>query len=285
MAEDDYARNASSEKTIGDLWHDLVCARWFIFAGGLIGMAAAFLIGFVSMPQYKATMLIGPANPMNGAEVSSLLANDNLFALRHLVQRVGGANATDFLRFENIYHGPSIAAQLLQDENVHKGLAQDVRFRFARGKNERFSPALLAEYLQKRVTLEPVSGSTLRRFVYWHRNPAFAAYMLGRIHDLSDRHIRKSIREEAVQRVQYLQKAINETHNPEHRRALTTLLLEQERLRMLVSIDQPYAAMVIEPATAEADAGWPDYALLVPVCILLFSFLGFVIFSARRYRD
>ncbi len=273
------------EKTMEDVWGDVLRTKWFIILGAFIGLVFAALIGFLSVPQYKAVMLVGPANPMNGAEVSSLLANDNLFALRHLVQRVGGANASDFLRFENIYYGPSIAAQLLEDENIRKGLAQDIRFRFPQSRTERFSPALLSEYLEKRVALEPVRGSALRRFVYWHRNPAFSAYLLGRIHDLTDRHIRSDIREEATQRVQYLRGAIDDTHNPEHRRALTTLLMEQERLRMLVSIDQPYAASVIEPATTEAKPGWPDYYLLFPVCMLLFAFMGFMIHAGRRRFD
>ncbi len=271
------------DKTLGDLLSDIVKARGFIVTGILIGAALAALIGFVSVPHYKATMIVGPANPMDGAEVSSLLANDNLYALRHLVQRVGGANTTDFLRFENIYNGPSIAAKLLEDPAVVKGLMLDRSVEFSGGRKE-YTPAELSEYLEKRVKLEPVGTTALRRLVYWHPHPEFAAYFLGRIHDLSDHHIRSDIREETTQRVKYLQDAIDRTNNPEHRRALTTLLLEQERLRMLVSIDQPYAAAVIEPPASSQKPEWPDYYLLLSCGILLGAFLGFILHGCVRER-
>ena len=99
---------------------------------------------------------------------------------------------------------------------------------------------------------------------------------------MADRLIRRDIRGDSQARVDYLNKAIAETGNIEHRRALTTLLMEQERLLMLVSIDQPYAATVIEPAASGDKPKWPDLKLLYFGFGFLGIILGFILHGLRR---
>lgn len=50
---------------------------------------------------------------------------------------------------------------------------------------------------------------------------------------------------------------------------------------MLVSIDQPYAAAIVVPATASAKATWPDAALVYTGFAAIGAFLGFIVFSLR----
>lgn len=269
---------SADEATLGDVLREAWRAKFFIIAFSLSGFCAAAFWTAVATPYYKAQMIVSPASPMNGAEVSSLMANDNLFALRFLMQRVGTSNSSDFLRFENIYDGPRVAALLLDDPKIIEGLRRDERFKGATAE-------LFSEYLQKRVDLEPVGGSPLRKLVYWHPDRNFSAYLLKQLHAASDALIRRTIREETEGRIAHLQKAVAETQNPEHRRVLTTLLLEQERLRMLVSIEQSYAAAVIEPASASARPLWPDAKLLLTLFSLAGAILGFAAHSLRRPRD
>lgn len=269
------------EKTLAEFLFDLWLGRVYIAIAGIIGFVVALAWLATATPYYRASMIVSPANPMNGAEISSLLANDNLFALRYLVQRVGVANSSDFLRFENVYQGPSVAKLLLKDENIISGLRMDKAFPFSKAK-EKWSAESLAEYVADHVRLEPVGATSLRRMVYNHPDREFASYFLTRIHGLSDKLIRRNIREETQERILYLKGAIKTTGNPEHRRALTSLLLEQERLRMMVSIEQPYAAAVVEPSASSVRPVWPDPYLLISGTVLVFAFSGFVIFSLRN---
>ncbi len=269
------------EKTLVDVLRDIWRAKVYVAVLGAAGLVLAGLWMVASTPYYRANMIISPASPMNGAEVSSLLANDNLFALRYLVQRVGVANSSDFLRFESIYNGPSVAAVLLKDPNIEKGLNMDRAFVFSRRQSE-WRPELLAEYVTDNVALEPVGNTSLRRLVYHHPNRKFATYFLGRLHGISDALIRKTIREETEGRITYLKGSVQKTSNPEHRRALTSLLLEQERLRMLVSIDQPYAAAVVEPPSGRVKPSWPDPYFLFSVFAFAGAVAGFVVFSIRE---
>jgi len=57
--------------------------------------------------------------------------------------------------------------------------------------------------------------------------------------------------------------------------------MEQERLKMLVSIDQPYTAAIIEPAFVSSKTLWPDAALVVTALCLLGGFSGFTLFQLR----
>lgn len=65
--------------------------------------------------------------------------------------------------------------------------------------------------------------------------------------------------------------------NPEHRRALTNLLMEQERVKMLVSIDQSYTATIVEPAANLPKPSWPKPLLILPIFMMIGAVLGFVL--------
>ena len=270
------------EPTLGDVLADLWHARRAVFKGAAAGVVLAFVLILLSVPAYRAQILLSPASTMNGAEQSSLMANDNLYALRYVLQRVG-VGSSDFTRFESTYAGPSVARLLLADPKIAAGLRHDRAFRWDRGR--RFAdPARLADYLSHRVRLESVGTGGLKRLTYWHADPAFAAYFVGRVHAATDLIIRNAIRNDASQRVDYLSRAIDGTMNPENRKALTTLLMEQERLRMLASIDQPYAAAVIEPPAAAFRSGWPDRALWLVFGALIGALAGYVLHAFRHGR-
>ena len=51
---------------------------------------------------------------------------------------------------------------------------------------------------------------------------------------------------------------------------------------MLASIDQPYAAAVIEPPAASVRAWWPDALLIVPSVMFAGALLGLVLHGLLR---
>lgn len=269
------------EKTFADILDDIWHAKWVMLLCAVVGLGLALAWVMLATPYYKAEMIVSPANPMNGSEISPPTAGDDLFALRYLVQRMGVSNSSDFQYFENIFNGPQVAARLMQDPQIVNGIMQDVPFSFLPVRQS-WQPEDVAAYFTRHIEIEPVSNSALRRLVYKHPDRGFAVYTLGRMHDIADSLIRERIRSEASERIAYLNDAIAKTNNPDHRRALTTLLLEQERLRMLVSIDQAYAATVVEPASAGTRPVWPDGVFLVAVFMLVGAFIGFIAHAPRR---
>ncbi len=273
--------NPGRDRTLIDIREDILRAGAWIVSGIVLATLVAVTFIFLATPYYRVQLIVAPANPMNGAGFAVMSGPDGFPVLRENGE--GNNNSNDFLRFENMLAGPSVAAKLLQDEKIQRGLLLDKSFGFSAETTD-WTPELLAEYIGQRVRLEPVGASVLRRAVYMHPSREFGVYFLHRLHRVTDEMIRVAVRGEANSRVRYLEDASFKVRNPDHRRSLTVLLMEQERLLMLASIDQPYAASIVEPPAGSSKPRWPDALMIVPVLMFAGALLGFVLhglFSPR----
>ena len=273
--------NQQNPGTLVDLLRDVWKARLYIFAGLLIGCAGAISVQFTTVPHYESSMIIAPAHNMNGADSSSLGADSDFFLLRYMVQHMGLSGSSDFLRFENMYAGASVAKMLLEDPNIQKGLERDQAFLLSEPQ-EQWTADQLAEYIHKRVIIDPVGATPMRTMRYAHPSKAFGQYFLHNLHKKTDSLIRAQTRNETEQRIAYIKQEIRQNTNPDHKKALINLLMEQERLRMMVSIGTPYAATVIEPPSSSVKTTWPSLTLLWSLCSALGMFLGFVVFNIKN---
>ncbi|MEZ5814473.1 MAG: hypothetical protein R3E13_07150 [Alphaproteobacteria bacterium] len=270
------AEPVKREDTLGDLAGAVWAGRVFVLFGLMIGALGAFVFVEAAVPHYGARMVLVPASPMNMAAVSEVGRSG-------AVSSVNAQNDMSFTRFEASYKGVSVAGLLLRDPEITAGLAQDKAFVFS-DVERGWSAEKLAEYIARRVEIDPVGETRLRGFRYLHPDKDFAVMFLRRLHNITDGLIRHGLRKDVNERIAYLNEALSETMNPEHRRAMTDLLMEQERLKMLVSIDQPYAASVVVPAASSVKVIWPDPALVYSALMAVGAFLGFVVFSIRKGR-
>jgi uncharacterized protein involved in exopolysaccharide biosynthesis len=259
-----------SETTLADLAKEIWRGRGFVLGGAVCGLAIAFLFIMMAVPHSRAQMVLSPASPM---EASAKDQNSKPDVASQNMQA-----ALNFERFQSVAKGAAVASLLLRSPELVKGLEYDQSFLFSKPVTN-WRPENLAEYISRRVQFVPVGETPLRILRYSHRDAKFAAAFLQRLHAITDGVIRHSVRTEVNERIGYLQQEMQRSMNPEHRRAMTDLLMEQERLRMLVSIDQPYAALVIEPAFSSSKALWPDKMLVFSSFAALGAFLGFVFFS------
>jgi hypothetical protein len=211
-----------------------------------------------------------------------LLPNNSSFAVQYLVHSLGSPDSTDFMRFENIVRDPTVAALLLKDKTILYSVAKDKPLRFMADRRWPDTPEKFSAYLQKKVSIEPVGATPLRRLVYEHPDREFAVYLLTQMHEVADRLIRGEIRARTEARAAYLEKALDAERNPEHRQAITSLLMEQEHVRMILAMDEPFAAAVAEPAFAGPRPAWPRRALFFPVFGFIGAALGFALYGLRR---
>ncbi len=276
------AADRAHDKTLADVRDDIIRAGAWVTCGIVAATFCAVAFIFLATPYYTARMIVSPAAAMSGSG-DSAPAGSSYAGSGYQAQRGGFNGEGEFVRFENMLAGPSAAAKLLQDEKILRGLSFDKNFGFS-GAEAGWTAEKLAEYIDRRVRVEPIGGTLLRRLVYLHPNPEFGVYFLHRLHRAVDDMIRTKVRDDAAERVSYLQRASEETANPDHRRALTILLLEQERLRMLASIDQPYAAAIVEPPASSSQPQWPDALLIVPVLMFAGALLGFLAHGAFARR-
>lgn len=272
----------AGEMSLADVLRVMWRARLWLAAGALAGLMAASLLWALAVPHYKAHLTVAPAHPMNDAQFSRLMEGDRNFApLNFVLQRVGGSNTPDFIRFEAIARGQGVAGTLLENNAILEGLNRDRAFVWSQPRLS-WTAAQFAEYLQDRVDIAAVPGGNLRVMRYSHPDPRFAAFLLTELHKAADTSIRRKTKGETLGRIAYLQAELSRAGNPEHRRALTDLLLEQERLNMLVSINQPYAADVVEGAAPSSRALWPDIPLAALLSALAGMAAGLAFFGLRR---
>lgn len=272
----------SGEPTLGELLADILRAKWFVLAGTVLGVLAALAVIWAAVPQYKATMIVGPAARTAGGmrDVAAMLPDNANLAFEYVLHNFSPGEASDFMRFEHILREAQVASVLVGDDGFRKAIAKDRRFIFSSPYSVA-DAGEMAAYLQKHIRIEPVGATPLRRLVYRHPDPVFAVSMLGRVHDIADHIIRAEAQENTQHRIGYLQAALDSSGHPDHRRALTALLMEQEHINMVLNMEESFAAAIAEPAFAAVRPDWPRKPLLLVIFAMMGAVFGYAGYSMR----
>ena len=262
------------EPTLVDLIGWCRDAKFWILGGLLSGLLVALLWVLLAVPQYRVTMLVGPTTRTGTPDISALFPENASYALEYVLRSFGPGDSSDFMRFEAIMRGPMISRRLLDIPQVSQGLQNDRRWSFTRA-DKLESAEKLSAYLQKRIRIEPVGNTTMRRVVYHHANPDFACRFLSTLYATTDGVIRQEVREKAGTRIEGLKQTLRTANDPEHRRMLAKLLSDQEQVQMILALNEPFSAMLAEPPSVSAKPVWPDKKLLFPLLGFVGALLGF----------
>lgn len=252
----------AEDKSLLELFEDLWRIRFYMLAGAVaaLGLAALFLV--MARPHFEARMILAPANPMEGADISSLRAEENMYALGFILQKVGAAQSTDFQAFQKVLSGPRVAQKLVQQPVIIEGLSSDGAFTFSSPSPPQ-EAAEMAQYLERRVHISAVGLTPMRQISYLHPDPDFAKAFISALYAAADGMMKEQSLQNARERALFLQAELESEPNPDHRKALAALLTEQERVEMLSRINQPFAAKIIEPAAIAPETVWPNTALVI----------------------
>ena len=268
------------EPNLGDVIRNIWRAKVWLLLGGLAGLVASVFFLFMAVPHYKADMLVAPATRSGAPDISLLFPDTASFAVERVMRSFGLGESSDFTRFEVILREPRVAGMLLEDEKIRAGLEETGRFWI--GEHERpDSGSEFSAWLQKRLSVEPVGASRLRRISFQHADPAFAVYFLNQLYHTADSLIRGEVRQKTGNRVEWLKEALAKTSHPEHRRVLTDLLMDQERMRMILAVDEPFSALLAEPPAVSATPHWPKPSFVFPAFMLVGMILSFAAFSLK----
>lgn len=268
----------SHEPTLADLVRDLWAAKWVLLISGVVGMTLAYMFLMLAVPQYKVSLLVGPAERSSSTDIQALMPENSSFVVQYLVNTLGSQDSTDFMRFENILRERTVAEILLQDSKIMAGVMADKEFTIAVPDDLDNSEALSA-YLQKAVQIESVGSSPLKRLIYMHPDREFAEYFLTKIRLVADNLIKDDIRQMTEKRATYLRQKLKDVSHPDHQNALTSMLMEQEHIQMILAIDEPFAAKIVEPAYSAPRPYWPRPALHTAMIILGVLIAGYILRS------
>jgi hypothetical protein len=175
------------------LVREVWAARAFLVVGLCVGFLVAFVIVAVSVPKFEARMMVGPAQPLEASMQARFDDGQNSYLFGAERGRPSGEVVSNFVRFEAMVRGGSVARLLLRDARIVDGVKADRAFVFDGGQGD-VDPAELAQYIDARVGFDRFGETPLKEIVYRHRDGAFAAYFLQQIHRVSDQLIRAELR-------------------------------------------------------------------------------------------
>lgn len=264
--------------SFSDLMNLIWKARLVVALGCCAGFGVGVLLAFSIQPHYEAHMIVGPASvtETDGAYASFQAGRPVDAGYYGRPQSV----PREFVFFEQILRESTISNILARYDGVLENIGQDRLFRF-QGRHT-VKPGDLAHYLYHHVGIEPVGLTSSRRISYTHTDPDFAVRLLKHLHTIADETIRQKAGAETTERIAWLRKELTQSSNPDHRQALVSLLMTQERQRMLVAMDQPYAAQIIEPPATARERSWPNIPLVIALSTLLGAVAGFFAYQLRR---
>lgn len=269
----------NGEPTLADLLKDIWSARISIALFAVIFALLAFFLLLLSTPLYRGSMIVAPADGYALGDYASSVSDNESMNLPFWRPKDQEGVSTDFYRFMYTIQGPAVASILLKDESVLAGIARDGSFT---RKADQWTPEELADYLTRKIRIEHLGTTPLRRISYRHPDPVFAAAFLRKIHLVADQLIRRDRRQQSQSRINYLQNTLQKTVNPDHRKGITDLLMQQEHIQMLANLDEPYAAIVVEPPSSTPKPVWPDKSLFFGLFILLGGMIGYFVRMLRH---
>lgn len=134
----------------------------------------------------------------------------------------------------------------------------------------------LSEFLVEEIQISSVGTTGMKRVAFDHKDPKFAVLLLRQVGLTSDDIIRKRAQERTLREIAYIEDKLASVTTVEHRLSLVELLSEREQRMMMIQIDLPFAARVIEPAMASNTPTFPKPALFLALGIVCGLFLGVI---------
>lgn len=242
--------------------------RRFMFYGTVIGLLFAFLLTLSLKPHYQATMIVAP--PSHDSRTDSFV--EGVFVYAPNVEAHIPTGRPEFIRFEQSLRGAAVSTLIFKMDHMVDKISEDSLWR---GLSNRIkSPEDLSVYLYHHIQIEPIGATPSRKITYRHPDPEFAAKLLIMLRKADDQIIRTSIKAETETKIEWLKTEFAKTLNPDHRQALAQLLMSEERRRMLLSLETPYAVNVVEEASSTPSPVIPNAPLTFVLLTLVGSLCG-----------
>lgn len=277
----------------GNLWRGWRLAA----AGALSGLLIAVLALNLIVPEYTASMVVGPTSMLGPAAMGArapMLKHDAVSSVAE--HAPNGEDLSDFARYLHLLTSPPVAERLLGDsELVHRlyperwdsagkrwveasGPLSWIKRRLLAlvGRSDWVEPDAdtLARTLRRRVIVDSVGTGPMRRLSFRDVDREFALGLLQRLAAATDLQLRAEAQRRINAQIDYVRDRLKNITIKEHRAPLIDLLAEQERLLMMIEIELPFAADPIEPAAVASLPDWPNVVAVLAAAVAAGLSLG-----------
>lgn len=295
--------------TAGSEFRALVVAAlsgWRVLvAGAFAGVALAISALWAVPPEHTAVMIVGPTARVGsaamGARIPVMAGRES--ALGAAEPGPGDEALSDYARYLELFGSGPVAERLAGDPALPRALfpdrwdAAEERWRSPAGALATLKRLLLAAVgrrdwvepdservaraLRERLVIDTVRTGPMRRIALRHQDRATALDLLRRIATATDAHLRAEAARRSAAQIAHVKARLSGVTVTEHRRALSDLLSDQERVAMMIEVDLPFAADPIQSPTASALPDWPNPAAVVPLSGLIGLLAGAFALSIR----
>jgi uncharacterized protein involved in exopolysaccharide biosynthesis len=136
------------------------------------------------------------------------------------------------------------------------------------------SAQAVAEFLRKNLTQEQDRDSPITTLSLDAIDAEVARQTLGYLHQYSDDRIKQAIYQQTQSKLEYLQRRLQNVTVNDYRQTLIGLILDQEKILMLIQPNLPFAAEALEPPEVLSEPTSPKKARILAVAGLLGLALG-----------
>lgn len=284
------ARAESDEQiTLRQLAMQLWRGKWTIV------ITATILVVLVSIwmksvsPLYTAKIVLAPASGGGGGGMASRLSRYSGVAALAGIDLPADETVTPFSQFGEMITSSLVAERLAEKHGIlsrvfkagwvwnpdaktwsrKQGLLtpikNSVRGFFNLPPRAPPSANALANLLKQKLSTKLVGNSGMQVIQLQHKDPVFAVNLLTWLHRESDNLIREEAQARTSRQIAYIEQKLRTVTAADHRRSLVELLLDQEKQMMMIQVDLPFAARIIEPAIASDDPTFPRPSLFLLV--------------------
>lgn len=251
---------AQEELNLAQMAADLWRHRLLLLVLLVAALALASIYLRIATYEYTAALQITPAEQQSGNVPGGLANLGSVVGID-----IGGTSGTAFALYGDATRSQPVADALARDERIMRTIFR-TQWDAKRGQWVR-PPSLLrpviapmkavlgvpdhpwqppnADRLREHLSARLMVGEDRKRNIltlaYNHRDPEFASHLLRSVSRESDLYLRERALQRATNYVEYLERRLSETLIVELRQSLARALMQYENIRMMASVDSPYA--------------------------------------------
>jgi uncharacterized protein involved in exopolysaccharide biosynthesis len=277
--------NKGHNRTLGDIVALLWAAKLYIL-GFLLVLCALCALWLMGQPNYyRASMLIGPVEPLFSAADKALYEAQDAQSSTPLYQMKRRDSTIEFQQFLKTMRGESVAKAVIANAQgvlPYFETEQDKVFPWSKryGFDGAYSEALqLSAILKDRVNIQPDGLTPFYQVSILMRERALAPQLLAALYDLSDHQLRGQAMKTVTGRIAYLKQRMDAERSRDYRKLLASLILQEEYSLMALQAEGAFAAQIIEQPHVSPYVVWPKPFIVMFAAALISFMLGSILYS------
>ncbi len=300
-------RPFEQEISVRDLLLKIWRGKWIVIAVSVVIVALVVTWMKITSPLYSASMVIAPAQGASDGGLSGALSRFGGLASLAGVDLPTDNAVSPFTEFTELITSSTLAQRLQERHGALQKVFEDswdpeagawlppagpvaaikgwIYDFFGMPAWSEPSAISLAEFLEEEIKIAEVQETGMMSVWFRHEDPQFALQLLRWIHEEGDAQIREHAKERTSRQIAYVEEKLRTVTTIEHRQLLVELLSSQEQRMMMIEVDLPYAARIIEAPRVTDQPIFPKPPLFLAVGIVSGFLIGvFVVFLVDALR-